>query len=76
MEDQVSALKRIGIKAEAIHSGHTYGNIDRILDNCIYGDIKLLYVSPERLQHRLFKDRVANMDINIVAIDEPHCISQ
>jgi|GEM_PF-4758103 len=76
MEDQVSTLKRIGIKAEAIHSGHTYGNIDRILDNCIYGDIKLLYVSPERLQHRLFKDRVANMDINIVAIDEAHCISQ
>ena len=76
MEDQVSALKALKIKAEAIHSGHTYGNIDRILDNCIYGDIKLLYVSPERLQHDLFKERIKKIQVNLVAIDEAHCISQ
>ena len=76
MEDQVSALKDRKIKAEAIHSGHTYGNIDRILDNCIYGDIKLLYVSPERLQHDLFKERIKKINVNLVAIDEAHCISQ
>ncbi len=76
MEDQVSALKSKGIKAEAIHSGHTYGNIDRILDNCIFGDIKLLYVSPERLQHDLFLARIKKLDIDLLAIDEAHCISQ
>ena len=76
MEDQVSALKALNIKAEAIHSGHTYGNIDRILDNCIYGDIKLLYVSPERLQHDLFKERIKKIKVDLVAIDEAHCISQ
>lgn len=76
MEDQVSALKALNIKAEAIHSGHTYGNIDRILDNCIYGDIKLLYVSPERLQHDLFKERIKKINVDLVAIDEAHCISQ
>ncbi len=76
MEDQVSDLKSRNIRAEAIHSGHTWGNIDRILDNCVYGDIKILYVSPERLQHPLFKERVLKMNISLVAVDEAHCISQ
>jgi len=76
MEDQVMALKKKGIKAEALHSGHTYNSIDRIMDNCIYGDIKLLYVSPERLLHDVFKVRVQQMDISLIAIDEAHCISQ
>ena len=76
MEDQVEALKSIGIKAEALHSGHHIKDIDRILDNCIYGDIKLLYVSPERLSQELFRTRVRQMIISMIAIDEAHCISQ
>jgi len=76
MEDQVMALKKKGIKAEALHSGHTYSSIDRIMDNCIYGDIKLLYVSPERLLHDVFKVRIQQMNVSLIAIDEAHCISQ
>jgi len=76
MEDQVSALKSMGIKADAIHSGHTYRYIDRVLDNCVLGHIKLLYISPERLLQDLFLARAAQMDIALLAIDEAHCVSQ
>lgn len=76
MEDQVESLKSLGIRSEAIHSGHTYNSIDRILDNCIYGNIKVLYVSPERLKHHLFKERALKMNIHTIAVDEAHCISQ
>ncbi len=76
MEDQVMSLKKKGIKAEALHSGHSYSSIDRIMDNCIYGDIKLLYVSPERLLHDVFKARIQKMNVSLIAIDEAHCISQ
>lgn len=76
MEDQVMALKARGIKAEAIHSGHTYATIDRIMDNCLFGDIKLLYVSPERLMHDIFQERVQKLQVDLIAIDEAHCISQ
>src|SRR5690606_31154402 len=76
MKDQVDALKSKGIKAAAIYSGMSYREIDRTLDNCIYGDYKFLYVSPERLKAELFIERFRQMKINLIAVDEAHCISQ
>lgn len=76
MKDQVDNLKRKGIDAVAIYSGMTSREIDITLDNCIYGEKKFLYVSPERLQTEMFKERVSKMNISILAIDEAHCISQ
>ena len=76
MEDQVMQLKKRGVRAEAIHSGMTRNQIDVLLDNCVYGDIKLLYVSPERIQTEIFLERLKRMNVSFVAIDEAHCISQ
>ncbi len=76
MEDQVEHLKRIGIKAEAIHSGQSSFDIDRILENCRFGAVKMLYVSPERLASEMFLQRIMYCRIDLVAIDEAHCISQ
>lgn len=76
MEDQVQQLKIRGIKAEAIHSGLKRSEIDILLDNCVYGNIKLLYVSPERLQTEIFMARFERMNVSFVAIDEAHCLSQ
>lgn len=76
MKDQVEQLVRRGIKAEAIFSGMSSAELERRLDNCIYGPVKLLYVSPERLQTDLFKLRAARMNISMLVVDEAHCISQ
>jgi len=76
MKDQVENLKDRGIKATAIYAGMTMKEIDISLDNCIYGDLKFLYVSPERLQTDIFRERVTKMNVNIIAVDEAHCISQ
>lgn len=76
MEDQVSQLKRRGIAALAIHSGMRRSEIDVALDNCAYGEIKFLYLSPERIQTEMFRVRVQKMQVNLIAIDEAHCISQ
>jgi ATP-dependent DNA helicase RecQ len=76
MKDQVENLKKRGIKAAAIHSGMTKHEIEVTLDNCAYGDFKFLYLSPERLNTELFKVRVRKMTVNLIAIDESHCISQ
>ncbi len=76
MKDQVDQLKRMGIKAAAIYTGMTKREIDVTLDNCIYGNFKLLYVSPERLKTEIFIERVKNMNVNLLAVDEAHCISQ
>lgn len=76
MKDQVDNLKAKGIKALAIYSGMSYREIDTALDNCIYGDFKFLYVSPERLKQELFIERFRQMNINLIAVDEAHCISQ
>ena len=76
MQDQVEQLKRRGISAVGVFSGMHKNQIDIALDNCIYGDIKFLYVSPERLQTKLFIERAKQMKINLLAIDEAHCISQ
>jgi ATP-dependent DNA helicase RecQ len=76
MQDQVAQLKRRGIAAVAIHSGLGRQEIDILLDNCVYGAIKFLYVSPERLQTPIFQERFKKMNVRLVAIDEAHCISQ
>ena len=76
MLDQVNNLKKKNINAECINSNNSKKDIDRILDNCIYGNVKLLYLSPERLKTHLFKERFKKMNVSFIAIDEAHCISQ
>lgn len=76
MKDQVLNLQEKGIKALAITSGIRYSDLDALLDNCIYGNYKLLYVSPERLQQELVIERIKQMNVSLIAVDEAHCISQ
>jgi len=76
MKDQVENLNKKGIKAIAISSAMNKREIDIALDNCIYGDIKFLYLSPERLDTDLFKARLEKMKVSLIAVDEAHCISQ
>ncbi|MBT6766481.1 MAG: ATP-dependent DNA helicase RecQ, partial [Prolixibacteraceae bacterium] len=76
MRDQVENLNKRGIKALAIHSGMSSFEIKITLDNAVWGDYKFLYISPERLNSERFKERLAQMDVNLVTIDEAHCISQ
>lgn len=76
MKDQVDNLQKRGIKAVALHSGMTRRSIDIALDNCVYGDVKFLYVAPERLHNEMLVARLRKMNISLLAIDEAHCISQ
>ncbi len=76
MKDQVENLKKRDIAAAAIYSGMHYKDIDRLLDNAAYGGLKFLYMSPERLTSVLARERIKRMKINLLAIDEAHCISQ
>jgi ATP-dependent DNA helicase RecQ len=76
MKDQVEFLVKKGIKATMINSFMSAKEIDITLDNCINGGYKFLYVSPERLNTELFRARVQNMKVNLIAVDEAHCISQ
>ena len=76
MKDQVDRLRRLGINAAAIHSGLSMRQIDIVLDNCVYGDVKFLYVAPERLVTEAFRLRVERMRVSLLAVDEAHCISQ
>ncbi len=76
MKDQVQNLKKRGIKAEAIFSGMHSKEVQNAFDRCIYGKTKLLYVSPERLHTELFQERLKKMSVELIAIDEAHCISQ
>lgn len=76
MKDQVDRLRSRRILAEAIHGGRGRQEIDRVLDNCIYGDVKFLYISPERVDSELFRMRFAKMKVSLIAVDEAHCISQ
>ncbi|REE25031.1 ATP-dependent DNA helicase RecQ [Winogradskyella pacifica] len=76
MKDQVNTLKAKGIKAIALTSGMSYKDLDTQLDNCIYGNYKFLYLSPERLQQTLVQERIQQMRVNLIAVDEAHCISQ
>ncbi|HEX2936889.1 MAG TPA: ATP-dependent DNA helicase RecQ [Bacteroidales bacterium] len=76
MKDQVENLLKKEIKAISIHSGMTRDEIDIALNNCLFGGYKFLYVSPERLATEIFKVRVQKMKVNLIAVDEAHCISQ
>ncbi|MFK7833200.1 MAG: ATP-dependent DNA helicase RecQ [Winogradskyella sp.] len=76
MKDQVTTLKEKGIKAIALTSGMAYKDLDTQLDNCIYGNYKFLYLSPERLQQTLVQQRIQQMQVNLIVVDEAHCISQ
>jgi ATP-dependent DNA helicase RecQ len=76
MKDQVQQLKKRDISAVAVYSGMSKREIDITLDNCVYGQIKFLYLSPERLSSDLFKERLKKMKVCLIAVDEAHCISQ
>ncbi|WP_407428718.1 ATP-dependent DNA helicase RecQ [Arcticibacter sp.] len=76
MKDQVEALKEKGIEAVSLVSGMSRREVDILLDNCVYGQIKFLYISPERLLSSLVRERISYMKVNLIAIDEAHCISQ
>lgn len=76
MKDQVSQLKQRNIKAVALTGGMHHREIDIALDNCVFGDTKLLYLSPERLQSEIVITRLQRMNISLIAVDEAHCISQ
>ena len=76
MQDQIENLKLKGIKALAITSGISKNELDTLLDNCIYGNYKFLYLSPERLQQDIVKERIKQMHVNLIVVDEAHCISQ
>lgn len=76
MKDQVQRLNRLGMKAVAIYSGMNAYEIAVAMDNAMFGEIKFLYVSPERLETELFKTNLPRMNINLLVVDEAHCISQ
>ena len=76
MKDQVENLRRRGIKAAAIYSGLTHEEIIVTLENAIFGGVKLLYVSPERLASDLFQTKLRHMKVSFITVDEAHCISQ
>ena len=76
MKDQVHHLRQKGIRAAAIYSGMSRAEIVKTLDNCILGDMKLLYVSPERLSSELFLAKLRYLKVSFITVDEAHCISQ
>ncbi|NER11491.1 ATP-dependent DNA helicase RecQ [Muriicola jejuensis] len=76
IRDQVTGLKRKGIKAVALTGGISFDEASILLDNCLYGGYRFLYLSPERLQQSWVQERISQMNINLIAIDEAHCISQ
>lgn len=76
MKDQVRNLRDRGIKALAVYSGMTREEIVVALENCIFGDYKFLYISPEQLDTDIFRAKLRNMKINMITVDESHCISQ
>ena len=76
MKDQVQNLRKRGIKALAVYSGMSRQDILTTLDNCIFGNYKFLYVSPERLDTDVFRSKVQKMKVCMLTVDESHCISQ
>ncbi len=76
MKDQVENLKAKGIDAVSIITGMSKREVDIALDNCVYGQVKFLYLSPERLLSELVRERISYMNVNLIAVDEAHCISQ
>lgn len=76
MDDQVSALQEKGIKAMKLTGGISYRELGILLDNALYGNYKFLYLSPERLQQEIVQNYIRQLNINLIAVDEAHCISQ
>jgi ATP-dependent DNA helicase RecQ len=76
MKDQVANLEKKNIPAIALNSSLTFYEVKQALQNAVHGDYKFLYVSPERLQSRIFKEYLSALNINLIAVDEAHCISQ
>ncbi len=76
MRDQVDRLKNLGIKAFAVYSGMHYSEIEVAINNAVYGDAKFLYLSPERLSSSNFSESLKLMKVNLIAVDEAHCLSQ
>lgn len=76
IQNQVENLKQKGIKAIALTGGISFNELNDLLDNCVYGNYKFLYLSPERIQQSLIQERIQQMNISLIAIDEAHCISQ
>ncbi|WP_190808501.1 ATP-dependent DNA helicase RecQ [Flagellimonas sp. S3867] len=76
IQDQVGQLKSRGVKAVSLVGGISFEELTNLLDNCIYGNYKFLYLSPERLQQTMVQERIREMNVNLIAIDEAHCISQ
>ena len=76
MKDQVQNLRKRGIMAAAIYSGMTRPEIVTTLENCIFGQTKLLYISPERLASELFQTKLRHIKVSFITVDEAHCISQ
>ena len=76
MKDQVLHLKQRGITAEAIFTGQSRDEVMRILDNAVFGGVKFLYISPERIDSELFQRKVRGMKVCFITVDEAHCISQ
>jgi len=76
IQDQVKNLNDKGIKAIALTNINSKSELNRLLDNCQYGNYKFIYISPERLKNKIVRERIKTMDINLIAIDEAHCISQ
>ncbi len=76
IQNQVASLTAKGIKAIAITGGIPIDEVINLLDNCLYGNYKFLYLSPERLQQEMVRNRIQQMNVSLVAVDEAHCISQ
>ena len=76
IQDQVAQLKKRNIKAIALTGGIRSNEVNDLLDNCVFGNYKFLYLSPERLQQTVVRERIQQMNVNLIAIDEAHCISQ
>lgn len=76
IHNQVEELKKKGVKALALTGGISQDEVINLLDNCLYGNYKFLYLSPERLKQEMVFKKIAEMNVNLIAIDEAHCISQ
>ncbi len=75
IQNQVGNLKEKGIKAIALTGGINFDEVNDLLDNCVFGNYKFLYLSPERLQQEIVRERIQKMNVNLIAVDEAHCIS-
>ena len=76
MQDQVATLNQKAIKAMALTNVNHYSELERMLDNCVFGNYKFLYISPERLENKLVQAKIKSMKVSLIAVDEAHCISE